>query len=161
MNENLNSHTFENDEQNADVLYSSVPDERDERLFAANYTATGRRKSSIARVVLSPGNGHIIVNKKPIEEYLPTESMVQHVTEPFAVTDLKGRFDVRVNVHGGGFSGQAGAMRHGISRALSMIDDRTRMQLKAAHMLTRDAREKERKKYGQPGARKRFQFSKR
>jgi small subunit ribosomal protein S9 len=161
MNENETPAVSSNDEIHEDAIYSVGPEEHDERVFAASYTATGRRKSSIARVVLSPGNGHIIVNKKPLDEYLPTETLIQVVNEPFRVTDLKGRFDVRVNVHGGGFSGQAGAIRHGISRALSLIDDRTRMQLKSAHLLTRDAREKERKKYGQPGARKRFQFSKR
>jgi small subunit ribosomal protein S9 len=134
---------------------------RDERVFTATYSATGRRKSAIARVVLTPGAGAIVINGKPVAEYLPTDALVRLVNEPFAITQLAGRFDVRVRTSGGGFSGQAGAVRHGISRALSLIDEATRKQLKAAGMITRDARIRERKKYGQPGARKRFQFSKR
>ncbi|MCX7847538.1 MAG: 30S ribosomal protein S9 [bacterium] len=134
---------------------------REERVFSASYTATGRRKTAVARVVLRPGTGKILINNRPAEEYLPTEILVQAVHEPFEVTRLKGRFDAFVKARGGGFAGQAGAARHAISRALSLIDEGVRTQLKLAGLLTRDARMKERKKAGQPGARKKFQFSKR
>ncbi len=143
------------------VIHVVEPAPRDERVFSANYTATGRRKNAVARVVLKPGTGVVNVNDRPVEKYLPTAILVQTVNEPFTVTKLGGRFDVFANTTGGGFSGQAGAIRHAISRALSLIDDTTRAQLKSAGMLTRDARMKERKKSGQPGARKKFQFSKR
>ena len=131
--------------------------ERDDRVFSATYTATGRRKQAVARVILTPGNGKITINKRPGEVYLPDASFAK----PFDVTNLSGKFDVKANVKGGGMSGQVGAIIHGISRALSLIDENARKQLKAAGLLTRDARVKERKKYGQRGARARFQFSKR
>jgi len=151
-------------DQDSDVVLSIVTEEepvRDERVFTATYSATGRRKRSVARVVLTPGSGKILINLKTSEEYLPTDSLRQLIIDPFEVTKLAGKFDVKANVNGGGFSGQAGAIQHGISRALSLIDDHARHQLKVAGMITRDAREKERKKYGQRGARARFQFSKR
>lgn len=139
----------------------SVGTGRTERVFAASYAATGRRKNAVARVILRPGTGKIVINNRDVEEYLPTALLVQAVHEPFEVTQLQGRFDAIVTARGGGFAGQAGAVRHAISRALSLIDETTRSQLKAAGLLTRDARMKERKKAGQPGARKKFQFSKR
>lgn len=148
-------------EEQPAVIDVVEPEKRDERVFSASYTATGRRKNAVARVVLRPGSGKILINNRAVEEYLPTAILVQAVNEPFKVTNLKGRFDATVTARGGGFAGQAGAVRHAISRALSMIDDTTRSQLKAAGLLTRDARMKERKKAGQPGARKKFQFSKR
>lgn len=148
-------------EQEPAVIHVVEPPKRDERVFSASYTATGRRKNAVARVVLKPGSGKILINNRPVEQYLPTAILVQAVNEPFMVTQLKGRFDATVTATGGGFAGQAGAVRHAISRALSLIDDTTRSQLKAAGLLTRDARMKERKKAGQPGARKKFQFSKR
>jgi small subunit ribosomal protein S9 len=144
-----------------DAALATKPERRDDRVFTATYTATGRRKRSVARVILTPGAGAISINDKTAREYLPTEMLTQYVNEPFDVTQLGGRFDVSANAHGGGFSGQAGALRHAISRALSLIDETTRTQLKSAGLLSRDAREKERKKYGQRGARARFQFSKR
>jgi len=147
--------------EEASVIHVAGPVTREERVFSASYTATGRRKNAVARVVLKPGSGKITINNRLVEEYLPTAILVQAVNEPFAVTQLKGRFDAVVTARGGGFAGQAGAVRHAISRALSMIDDATRSQLKSAGLLTRDARMKERKKAGQPGARKKFQFSKR
>jgi small subunit ribosomal protein S9 len=131
--------------------------ERDSRVFTATYTGTGRRKEAVARVILTPGNGKITINKRDADVYAPEASF----SKPFEVTNLVGKFDVKANVKGGGFSGQVGAIVHGISRALSLIDENARKQLKAAGLLTRDARVKERKKYGQRGARARFQFSKR
>ena len=125
------------------------------------YAATGRRKEATARVRLSLGEGKISVNGKPSAEYFPVESMQLHIDQPFAVTGTQKKYDVVVNAQGGGLNGQAGAVRHGIARALTLADAELRAPLKAAGCLTRDAREKERKKYGQPGARKRFQFSKR
>ena len=121
----------------------------------------GKRKTSVARVWMRPGNGLITINKKPMDEYLTRDLdriLIQH---PFALTDTAGKYDVTINVRGGGISGQAGAMRHGISRALVEMNPDMRSILKKAALLTRDARVKERKKYGQPGARKRFQYSKR
>jgi len=123
--------------------------------------ATGRRKTSVARVILTPGTGKIIVNKRPVEEYIPRKVLIQIINQPFAVTSLENKFDVIANVDGGGISGQAGALRHGIARALLKLDENLRPSLKKAGLLTRDPRKKERKKYGQAGARKRFQFSKR
>jgi len=123
--------------------------------------AVGKRKTSVARVWMRPGNGLITINKKPMDEYLTRDLdriLIQH---PFALTDTAGKYDVTINVRGGGISGQAGAMRHGISRALVEMNPDMRSILKKAALLTRDARVKERKKYGQPGARKRFQYSKR
>jgi small subunit ribosomal protein S9 len=125
------------------------------------YWATGRRKTAVARVRLLPGTGRIIVNGRPFEEYFPTESQRVLATQPLTVTGAAGKFDVRVNVTGGGISGQAGAIRHGIARALLAYDATLRPTLRAEGLLTRDPRKKERKKYGQPGARKRFQYSKR
>lgn len=125
------------------------------------YWATGRRKTAVARVRLLPGTGRIIVNGRPFEEYFPVESQRVLATQPLTVTGTAGRFDVRVNVTGGGISGQAGAIRHGLARALLAYDATLRPTLRAEGLLTRDPRKKERKKYGQPGARKRFQYSKR
>lgn len=125
------------------------------------YWATGRRKTAVARVRLLPGTGRIIVNGRPFEEYFPVESQRVLATQPLTVTGTAGKFDVRVNVTGGGISGQAGAVRHGIARALLAYDATLRPVLRAEGLLTRDPRKKERKKYGQPGARKRFQYSKR
>jgi small subunit ribosomal protein S9 len=123
--------------------------------------ATGRRKRATARVRLQPGNGLITVNGKPVDEYLQREVLVQLATQPFDVTGTAGRFDIRARCDGGGLSGQAGALRLGIARALVKSDENLQSSLRGAGLLTRDAREVERKKYGQPGARKRFQFSKR
>jgi len=127
----------------------------------AELLGTGRRKEAVARVRLAPGSGKITINGRPIENYFVLESQRVWATHPLAVTDTAGKFDVRVNVTGGGLSGQAGAVRLGIARALLSSDPSLRPQLKAEGLLTRDPRVKERKKYGQPGARKRFQFSKR
>ena len=123
--------------------------------------AVGKRKSSVARVWLKPGAGHIIINNKPIDEYLTRETDKLVVRQPLEQTDSIGRYDIKVNVRGGGISGQAGAIKHGISRALIVANPDLRTPLKKAGMLTRDARVKERKKYGQPGARAHFQYSKR
>ncbi len=125
------------------------------------YRATGRRKTSVARVILRPGSGNILVNKKPIEEYFPRETLRMIIRQPLELVGLTGKFDVQVNVQGGGLSGQAGAIRHGIARALLEYDPDLRPKLKKEGLLTRDPRMKERKKYGLAGARKRFQYSKR
>lgn len=125
------------------------------------YTATGRRKTSVARVIMRPGSGQIIVNKKPIETYFPRETLRMMIRQPLELTGMIGKLDISANVDGGGLSGQAGALKHGISRALVLMDSDLRAKLKKEGFLTRDPREKERKKYGQKGARKRFQFSKR
>ncbi len=125
------------------------------------YYGTGRRKSSVARVYLIPGTGKITINKKDIEEYLGLETLRVVVRQPFAATNTEGKFDVIVNVKGGGFTGQAGAIRHGISRALLMVDEDYRKALKAEGYLTRDPRMKERKKPGLKKARRAPQFSKR
>ncbi|MBI5773086.1 MAG: 30S ribosomal protein S9 [Verrucomicrobia bacterium] len=125
------------------------------------FLGTGRRKTAVARVRLAAGNGKITVNGRPYETYFVTDGQRGLVTQPFATTATTGKFDVRVNVSGGGPNGQAGAIRHGIARALLTVDAALRPQLKADGLLTRDPRMRERKKYGQPGARKRFQFSKR
>ena len=125
------------------------------------FYGTGRRKTSVARVFLRPGQGRIVVNRRPIEDYFPRETLRLLVTQPLELTGTTSQLDVKVNVGGGGLSGQAGAVRHGIARALLEFNVELRPQLKRAGMLTRDPRMKERKKYGQPGARKRFQFSKR
>ena len=162
MIDDLSTLTAETTETGATVINVAKPEpRRDDRVFTATYSATGRRKTSVARVILTPGAGAMVVNDKPLTQYLPTAMLVQYVHQPFEVTQLAGRFDVRANTQGGGFSGQAGALRHAISRALSHIDEITRKQLKVAGLLTRDPREKERKKYGQRGARARFQVSKR
>ncbi len=125
------------------------------------FYGTGRRKTSVARVWLTPGTGIITVNKRTVENYFPVETQRMLLQQPFGATSTSGKFDVRINVSGGGPSGQAGACRHGISRALLVSDATFRPLLKVDKLLTRDPRMKERKKYGQPGARKRFQFSKR
>lgn len=126
------------------------------------YYGTGKRKTSIARVYLRPGRGNFIVNRKPVDEYFGSDAERIMVRQPLEITETQGRFDVLVNVVGGGTTGQAGAIRHGIARALVQIPDQEyRTVLKRAGHLTRDARKVERKKYGQPGARKRFQYSKR
>ncbi len=126
------------------------------------YQGTGRRKSSVARVRLIPGKGKIIVNKRPLEEFFGMEIVRREVRRPFEVVGAEGKFDVIATVHGGGFTGQAGALRQGISRALCVADkDANRALLKAAGFLTRDPRMKERKKYGLKKARKASQFSKR
>ena len=125
------------------------------------WQAVGRRKSAVARVYLRPGNGKITVNGRAFEEYLPGGSRRQHVMQPLVLTETTSDFDIVVTVKGGGLTGQAGAMRHGITRALIEYNAELRGALKRAGYVTRDAREVERKKYGQPGARKRFQFSKR
>jgi len=125
------------------------------------FLGTGRRKTSVARVRLSSGSGKVTVNGRAFETYFPTDSLRMVVQQPLVVTNNTDKFDVRVNVTGGGPAGQAGAVRHGIARALLLADAALRPSLKAEGLLTRDPRMKERKKYGQPGARKRFQFSKR
>jgi len=125
------------------------------------FLGTGRRKTAVARVRLAVGSGKITINRRPFENYFNTEILRGMVTKPFTVTQMVNKFDTRVNVTGGGPAGQAGAVRHGIARALLLADIALRPSLKAAGLLTRDPRMKERKKYGQPGARKRFQFSKR
>jgi len=123
--------------------------------------AIGRRKRSIARVILLPGSGKITVNNKSVEEYFPRETLRMILMQPFQVVGVTGKYDAIVNVTGGGLSGQAGAIRHGIARALVSINPDLKPKLKKEGLLTRDPREVERKKYGQPKARKRFQFSKR
>ena len=126
------------------------------------YTGTGRRKSSVARVRLIPGKGDIIVNKKPLDDYLAMEIVKREVRRPFEIAGCEGKFDVIATVKGGGYTGQAGALRHGISRALCQADrEAYRAPLKAAGFLTRDSRMKERKKYGLKKARRPSQFSKR
>ena len=125
------------------------------------WQAVGRRKTSVARVYLTPGTGKWDVNGRTLGDYFPRPSLVQHIQQSFTVTDTLGAFDVKAHVDGGGVSGQAGAMRHAIARALVEADEQHRTKLRAAGLLTRDSRMVERKKPGQPGARKRFQFSKR
>lgn len=126
------------------------------------YYGTGRRKSSVARVRLVPGNGNITINGRTIDEYFGLDTLKLIVRQPMAITKTSDKFDVLVNVQGGGFTGQAGAIRHGISRALLEVDsDAYRADLKAAGLLTRDSRMKERKKYGLKAARRAPQFSKR
>lgn len=122
---------------------------------------TGRRKTATARVYLRQGKGEIKVNGKDIKEFFPIEQQVTMIRQPLVVTDSDEKYDILINVKGGGISGQAGACRHGISRALVDLDDANRPSLKANGFLTRDSRMVERKKYGQRGARRRFQFSKR
>jgi small subunit ribosomal protein S9 len=125
------------------------------------YLGTGRRKTAVARVRLATGNGKIVVNGRPYENYFPLETQRSQVSQPLTVTGTVEKFDVRVSVAGGGPNGQAEAVRHGLARALIQFDANLRPPLKAEGLLTRDPRMRERKKYGQPGARKRFQFSKR
>ena len=125
------------------------------------YYATGRRKTSIAKTWLKPGSGDIIVNNQPVQDYFSIESARAVVRQPLVLTNTIGSYDVKVKVLGGGSSGQAGAVRHGITRALVLANPELRQQLKKAGFVERDSRAKERKKYGQKGARARFQFSKR
>ncbi len=127
----------------------------------AVYRATGKRKTSVARVALTPGSGQIVCNGKPLEEYFGRPTLRTLATSPLASAELDDHFDVSARLHGGGISGQAGAMRHGISKALLEADPELRARLKSAGFLTRDAREVERKKAGLKGARRRPQFSKR
>ncbi len=126
-----------------------------------DFIGTGRRKTAVARVRLATGSGKITVNGRPFENYFPLETLRATASQPLSVTSTTEKLDARVNVSGGGPNGQAGAVSHGIARALLKFDANLRPQLKAEGLLTRDSRMKERKKYGQPGARKRFQFSKR
>ena len=128
---------------------------------AVRYYGTGRRKSSVARVYLMPGNGSVTINKRDIDNYFGLETLKVILKQPLELTGMIGKFDVKVNVHGGGFTGQAGAIRHGIARALLEADADLRPALKKAGFLTRDPRMKERKKYGLKGARRAPQFSKR
>lgn len=125
------------------------------------YYGTGRRKSSVARVYLRPGTGKIIVNKKEIDEYFPRETLRMIIRQPLELVEMTDKFDIKITVAGGGPTGQAGAVRLGVTRALLSSDQELRGGFKKAGMLTRDSREVERKKSGQPGARKRFQYSKR
>ena len=125
------------------------------------FYGTGRRKKSVARVRVYPGNGQITINGKDIDEYFGIETLKLIINQPFGVTDTMGKFDIIANVNGGGVSGQAGAIRHGVARALVVADENYRPALKAAGFLTRDPRMKERKKYGLKGARRAPQFSKR
>ena len=125
------------------------------------YYGTGRRKSATARVYLRPGAGEVKVNHKPFDRYFPNETLRMIIRQPLQLTETANKFDLVINVTGGGPAGQAGAIRHGITRALIEYDGDLRPSLKRAGLITRDPRIKERKKYGQKGARKRFQFSKR
>jgi len=127
----------------------------------SEFLGTGRRKTAVARVRLAIGSGKIMVNGRAFETYFPVETLRAHASQPLNTTQTLNRYDVRVNVTGGGPNGQAGAMRHGIARALLTADPNLRPLLRAEGLLTRDPRMRERKKYGQPGARKRFQYSKR
>lgn len=129
--------------------------------MAIEYLSTGRRKRSIARVKLVAGTGKITVNEKSIEDYFPRETLRMILMQPFQVAGVIGKYDAIITVDGGGLSGQAGAIRHGIARALVNLNPDLKQKLKKEGLLTRDPREVERKKYGQPKARKRFQFSKR
>ncbi len=125
------------------------------------YYATGRRKTAISRTWITPGSGEIIINNRPVEEYFPIEATREEVVQPFKITNTLGTYDVKATVVGGGIAGQAGAVRHGITRALVSVNPDFRLTLKKAGFIKRDPRVKERKKYGQKGARARFQFSKR
>lgn len=125
------------------------------------YLGTGRRKSSVARVFMTPGSGNIVVNGKTLEDYLPLATLIMEVKSPLVLTETTQQYDIMINVYGGGYSGQAGAMRHGVSRALVEASSEYRPALKAAGFLTRDSRAKERKKYGLKAARRAPQFSKR
>ncbi len=125
------------------------------------YYATGRRKTAIARTWIKPGDGQITINNLPVEKYFPIETTRNEMNQPFKITNTMGSYDVRATVAGGGISGQAGAVRHGITRALVLVNPDFRLPLQKAGVIKRDPRVKERKKYGQKGARARFQFSKR
>ncbi|MCL2499212.1 MAG: 30S ribosomal protein S9 [Defluviitaleaceae bacterium] len=128
---------------------------------SVSYYGTGRRKSAVARVYLLPGKGEITINKRAIDDYFGLETLKLIVRQPLTLTDTLAKFDIKVNVYGGGYTGQAGAIRHGIARALLVADEDFRQPLKKAGFLTRDPRMKERKKYGLKGARRAPQFSKR
>jgi small subunit ribosomal protein S9 len=125
------------------------------------YYATGKRKTAIARTWIKPGSGEITINNRPVENYFPIEVTREEMIQPFKITNTLGSYDVRATVVGGGVAGQAGAVRHGITRALVSVNPDFRLTLKKAGFIKRDPRVKERKKYGQKGARARFQFSKR
>jgi small subunit ribosomal protein S9 len=125
------------------------------------YYSTGKRKTAVARVWMTPGEGTITINKLPVDAYLKRETAKMVIRQPLELTETLGAFDISVNVSGGGISGQAGAIKHGISRALLRINPEFRPALKKAGFISRDSRVKERKKYGQPGARARYQYSKR
>ena len=125
------------------------------------FSATGRRKTAVARVHLLPGTGKWLVNLRSPEQYFATEAVINYIQQPMKATDTLARFDLKAELTGGGVTGQAGALRHAISRALCLADASNRKVLKESGCLTRDSRMKERKKYGQPGARRRYQFSKR
>ena len=125
------------------------------------YYATGRRKTAIARTWIKPGSGEIVINNRPVEEYFPIETIRTDMIQPFKITNTVGSYDVKATVVGGGIAGQADAVRHGITRALVAVNPDFRITLKRAGFIKRDPRVKERKKYGQKGARARFQFSKR
>jgi len=127
----------------------------------AEYRATGRRKTSVARVILRPGEGKLVVNRRAFQSYFPSEALRAEIQQPLISAELAGKFDVLVNARGGGIHGQAGATKLGIARALIVFNPELRPRLRQGGFLTRDPRAKERKKYGQKGARKRFQFSKR
>lgn len=130
-------------------------------MATAVYKAIGRRKDSVARINMTPGKGDILINNRPFKKYLCRDSLAIVVTQPLDLIDQRNAYDLKINVNGGGLSGQASAIRLGIARALNEVSADFRAPLKQAGFLTRDAREVERKKYGQPGARKKFQFSKR
>ncbi len=125
------------------------------------FSSVGKRKTAVARVYMNQGSGKFVVNQRALEEYFPTRTLQTVVAQPFEVTGTTGKYDVHVRVVGGGTAGQADAICHGIARALLKVNTENRPKLKVAGLLTRDSRKKERKKYGQPGARKRFQYSKR
>jgi len=125
------------------------------------YYGTGKRKSSTARVFLTPGTGQVVINSVDYQQFFPGKTQQGIILQPLKITENLEKFDLYINVSGGGYTGQAGAIRHGVSRALLEFDPELRQTLKKAGFLTRDPRIKERKKYGQPGARKRYQFSKR
>jgi len=125
------------------------------------YYATGRRKTAIAKTWIKPGSGEIVINNRPVEEYFPIETIRTDMIQPFKITNTFGSYDVKATVVGGGVAGQADAVRHGITRALVIVNPDFRLALKRAGFIKRDPRVKERKKYGQKGARARFQFSKR
>lgn len=129
--------------------------------MAIQYYGTGKRKSAVARVYLRPGNGEVTVNDVDFDTYFPNEMLKMAIKQPLAITETGDKFDIFVRVKGGGLSGQSGAIRHGIAKALLDYNKELRPRLKTASLLTRDSRIKERKKYGQRGARRRFQFSKR
>jgi small subunit ribosomal protein S9 len=128
---------------------------------APQHLGTGRRKTAVARVRLATGTGKILINGRAFENYFPVESMRMVAAQPLTVTGMADKYDAQITVHGGGLNGQAGAVRHGLARALLTVDANFRGTLRAEGFLTRDSRMRERKKYGQPGARKRFQYSKR